>query len=221
MKKKLAINVPVPRPAVVDAFHRAYYHSLGWDRNSFLGYQIKQCPLDLQLYQELVHRLRPGFVIQTGVAGGGSVLFLATLLDLIGAAPEALVLGIDLAISPEARTLTHPRLRLIEGHSTQPETVRAVEALVRRGGGLVSLDSDHAAGHVLEELRIYREFVGPGSYLVVEDTNLNGHPVFPDFGPGPHEAVRAFLQEEERFVADDELWQRNLFSFHQWLRRVR
>lgn len=218
--KNVSINVRVPLPAVVDSFHKAYYHSLGWDRNYFLGYQIKQCPLDLQLYQELVHRLRPAFIIQTGVAGGGSVLFLATLLDLIGAKPDALVVGVDLTLSPEARTLAHPRLRLIEGSSTDPETVRTVKNLVRPGCGLVSLDSDHAAAHVLAELRIYREFVRPGSYLVVEDTNLNGHPVFPSFGPGPHEAVRAFLEEDDSFHPDNELWQRNLFSFHQWLRRV-
>jgi cephalosporin hydroxylase len=220
MSDKQPTAVPPQAQAAIDAFHQLYYHALGWDSYAYLGYQIKQCPLDLQIYQELVFRLRPGFILQTGVAGGGSMLFFATLLDLIGADSGALVIGIDIELSAEARTLKHPRIRLVEGSSTNPQTIQAAEAHLPRGGGLVSLDSDHAAGHVLQELRIYQRLVGVGSYLVVEDANLNGHPVFPGFGPGPREAAGAFLQEERRFVPDDELWQRNLFSSHQWLRRV-
>jgi len=216
-------SVPAPEKiqAAIDSFHELYYASLGWDRLTYLGYQIKQCPLDLQIYQELVFRLRPGFILQTGVAGGGSMIFFATLLDAIGADPAAVVVGIDIELTAEARTLKHPRIRLVEGSSTDPGTLQAAEAFLPRGGGLVSLDSDHTAAHVLNELRLYQRLVGTGSYLVVEDANLNGHPVYPAFGPGPREAARTFLQEQARFVADDEIWRRNLFSFHQWLRRER
>jgi cephalosporin hydroxylase len=216
-----------PEPAdrrIVDEFHRLWYEApRSWRRNTWLGYRIKQLPLDMWLYQELIYHEKPAFVLQTGVRYGGSLLYFAHILDLMGADPEVVVIGVDIEITPEARSLNHARIRLIEGSSTDAETIKKIEDIIPAPVGFVSLDSDHSCGHVLRELETYGRFVGVGGHLVVEDTNINGHPVYPGFGPGPFEAVSEFLKNNSDFVRDDDLWGRNLFSFHQygWLLRVK
>lgn len=100
------------------------------------------------------------------------------------------------------RVRVHPRVTLMEGSSTAP-TVHA--ELARRCSGrrtMVILDSDHSEAHVAAELRLYGPLVSPGCYLICEDTNINGHPVYPEFGPGPYEAVRRFLAESEGWRVD-------------------
>ena len=115
----------------------------------------------------------------------------------------------------------HPRLTYLTASSTDHDVVAQV---AERAEGadtvLVVLDSDHSRDHVLAELRAYAPLVTPGSYLVVEDTNINGHPVYEAFGPGPMEAVQDFLKERDDFEVDRSR-EKFLFSFNPggWLRK--
>jgi cephalosporin hydroxylase len=222
--RKTLLENKVSSSLITRMFHLLWYNSSNtWLKNTYLGYPIQQCPFDLQLYQEQIFKLRPNFILQTGVNYGGSVLFFATMLDLIDSPRNAVVVGIDISISDKAKTLNHPRIKLFEGDSTDLQLVKQVTNILPCNTGFVSLDSDHTKKHVSKEINIYKEFVELGSYLVVEDTHINGHPVFSSFGPGPYEAAQEFLRENNRFIRDDELWSRNKMSFHKygWLKRIK
>ena len=137
-------------------------------------------------------------MIECGTCAGGSALYLAMLLDLIG---HGEVITIDIA--PRPGLPEHPRLTYISGSSTDPPVVAGVRERVGHRRAMVILDSDHRADHVLDELLAYRDLVQPGDYLIVEDTNVNGHPAYTDYGPGPMEAAERFLALDDRFEVDD------------------
>jgi cephalosporin hydroxylase len=132
---------------------------------------------------------KPDFVIETGTARGGSALFLAHICDVLG---KGRVITIDIKENPNRPR--HERITYLHGSSTSKEVLSEVKGLVGDGSALVILDSDHSKDHVIAELRAYSRFVNDGGYLIVEDTNVNGHPVLPEYGPGPMEAVEAFLE---------------------------
>src|SRR5258708_2714962 len=174
-----------------------------------MGVPVGKCPFDLWTYQELIFELKPDLIIETGTCYGGSAYFYASLCDLMG---HGRVVTVD--IEGAKATLSHernvPRIRpehdritYLLGSSPSGEIVPQIEKMAQSAGRvLVTLDSDHRKAHVLEELRIYSRFVTKGSYLVVEDSNINGHPVYPGFGPGPMEALEEFLKENHDFVTD-------------------
>jgi cephalosporin hydroxylase len=188
------------RRRVIDEFHRLYYESprQTWKNTYWLGVNTYKTPFDLWIYQELISTVRPELIVETGTAAGGSALYLASVCDLLGRG-EVITIDTD----ERERRPRHDRVTYIKGSSTEPDVLAAVAERARgRTGVMVILDSDHSCDHVLSELRSYAGFVTPGSYLVVEDTNLNGHPVVAGFGPGPMEAVEKFLRERTEFVTD-------------------
>jgi cephalosporin hydroxylase len=184
----------------VRAFHELYYDSRDttWKDTRWRGVRAQKCPLDLWVYQEILHEVQPDLIVETGTAEGGSALFLASILDLLG---RGEVITIDLLLRSDFPR--HPRITYLNGSSTDPMIVGHVSDLVGEDDSvLVILDSDHTKDHVLAEMRAYGPLVTKGSYMIVEDTNINGHPVLPDFGPGPWEAVEEFLQGNDQFQVD-------------------
>lgn len=188
---------------VVDAFHRLYYEAADrngtWKNTSWLGVPTEKCPLDLWIYQEIFHELRPDVVIETGTRWGGSALFMASMFELL---KHGRVITIDIQV-PRPRP-PHPRIDYLLGSSTSPPIIEEIRRRVDRDKTImVVLDSDHAMEHVLAEMRAYGKLVSEGSYLVVEDTNINGNPVLPGWGPGPSEAVQRFMEETQDFAIDE------------------
>jgi cephalosporin hydroxylase len=187
---------------IVDDFHRLYYHTeeQTWKTTRWLGVSLHKCPLDLWIYQEIIFDQRPDLIIETGTLFGGSAFYLATILDLVG---QGRIVSIDIE-QREGRP-SHERTTYLTGSSVDKEILSQVEKMAADAGKvMVILDSDHSKKHVAAELEAYKRFVTPGCYLVVEDTNVNGHPVFAGHGQGPMEAVEEFLQQDPEFVADRE-----------------
>ncbi len=186
---------------LIDQFHTLYYgrNEQTWGNSFWLGHQVLKCPLDLWTYQEILHEVQPELIIETGTYRGGSTLFLASISDLLR---RGEVVTIDSA--RQTGRPRHPRITYLTGSSTSGKILRQVRRRARgKSPVLVILDSGHGKDHVLAELHAYAPFVTPGSYLIVEDTNLNGHPVERDHGPGPAEAVAEFLERNDAFVRDE------------------
>ncbi|MCY8939154.1 CmcI family methyltransferase [Peribacillus frigoritolerans] len=195
---------------IIEEFHKYYYNSLVWAHDTkWLGTPIAKLPLDLFLYQEMIYEIKPDVIIESGTFSGGSALFFASMLDLVN---NGKVMSID--ISPQPNLPVHPRITYLNASSTAKKTLETVTNFINPGDKvMVNLDSDHTKDHVLNELKLYSQLVTVGSYLIVEDTNINGNPVYPDFGPGPMEAVDEFLQDNDQFIIDEDK-HKFLLSFH-------
>lgn len=181
---------------------------------TWLGRPIIQFPQDIIALQEIIWKVAPDVIVETGIARGGSLIFSASMLELLGGERRRVV-GIDIDIRPHNRVAidAHPlarRITMIEGSSTDPEVLEQVRGMVASGERvLVILDSNHTHEHVLRELELYSPLVEPGSYLIAFDTVIESMPA--DFsegrpwGPGdnPSTAVRQFLETTDRFEVDE------------------
>lgn len=188
----------------------------GWDTKyvysfSWMGRPVIQLPEDMLRIQEVIYRVKPDVIIETGVAHGGSLIFYASLFEAMG---RGRVIGIDIEIRPHNRAAIEahemfPRITLVEGSSVAPEIVAQVGALVAPGETvLVLLDSNHTKAHVLAELEAYGPFVTPGSYIVATDGIMKevvGAPrTSPDWSwNNPLDAAAEFAASHPEFVLEE------------------
>jgi len=198
---KRPVTISTASGKIVRDFQLLYYEigEVGgtWMDTRWLGCRVLKCPLDLWVYQELIYETRPELIIETGTCEGGSAWFMACVCDALG---HGQIISIDIETKPSRPS--HPRIEYWAGSSTSPQIIEKVNYAANGKKVLVILDSDHSKQHVLMELHSYAPLVNIGSYLIVEDTNLNGHPANPEHGPGPMEAVDEFLLVNGNFEID-------------------
>lgn len=188
---------------------------------SWMGRPIIQYPQDMIAMQEIIWQLKPDLIIETGIAHGGSLVYYASLLELIG---KGEILGIDIDIREHNKKEIeqHPMFKhitMIQGSSVSEETAEKVRAFAKgKQTVLVCLDSNHTHKHVLRELELYAPLVTTGSYMVVFDTIVEDMPN--DYLPGrpwkggdnPKTAVWEFLKQNDQFVIDTEIDNKLLIS---------
>lgn len=182
---------------------------------SWLGRPIIQFPHDIIAFQEIIWKVKPDLIIETGVARGGSLIFLSSMLELIG---HGNVLGIEIGLRShnEQAIKKHPmfkRIKILKGSSTDLKIFNQTKEIVKnKKKVMVILDSDHSKNHVFEELILYSQLVSKGSYIIVCDTIIEDFPKnwFHKHGinrtwnklDNPKTAVWEFLKQNKRFKID-------------------
>ena len=182
---------------------------------SWLGSPIIQVPQDMAAIQEIIWRVRPDLIVETGIAHGGSLIFSSSMLEILGGDGQVLGVDIDIREHNRAEIEKHPmfkRITMIEGSSVDDAVVKQVRSVAKgKKRVLVFLDSNHTHKHVLRELQLYSPLVKRGGYLVVFDTVVEDMPdeLWRDRpwgkGDNPKTAVREFLRTNDRFEIDKEI----------------
>lgn len=191
---------------VLEGFHRLWYASDAVTDVQWMGQPVLKSPFDLWVYQQIIVDCRPDVLIETGTHRGGSALFFASIARLAGLNTTVLTIDFNPKIEYDMAAYGIHSIAGISTASTTTaqvaEFVRGLRTPKRPPSVMVVLDSDHSKDNVSKELAFYGALVTPGQYLVVEDTNVNGHPVMADHGPGPYEAVQDFLRHHSEFHPD-------------------
>lgn len=201
----------------VESNRAQYSYNFSW-----MGRPIIQYPQDMIAMQEIIWEIKPDYIIETGIAHGGSLIYYASLLELIG---HGEVIGIDIDIREHNRKEieVHPmmkRIKMLQGSSIDKKNVEEIKNLVGDNKKIiVCLDSNHTHEHVMSELELYSPFVSTGSYIVVFDTIVEDLPegYFSQKRPwgisnNPKTAVQQFLKENDNFVVDEQIDNKLLIS---------
>jgi cephalosporin hydroxylase len=234
------IQYPLYSREAFEAISRLWL-KLGWNEKypytfSWLGRPIIQLPEDILRVQEVIYRVRPDLIIETGVAHGGSLILYASLCKAMA---RGRVVGIDIEIRKHNRQAIEAHelssyITLIEGSSVAPEVVAQVSQCVSRGESvLVILDSNHTKSHVAAELEAYAPLVTPGSYIAATDGSMEFLDDVPRGKPdwktdNPSAAAREFVARHPEFVLEQPAWPFNESELRNnithwpdaWLRRL-
>jgi cephalosporin hydroxylase len=188
--------------AAATEYFRWFYDSGVWKQMHYRGIRVLKLPTDLWNYQEIFTEHDIDWVLETGSRHGGSALYFADLLQLNDARGKVISIDVDRESNWVGED---PRIEFWIGDSASPEMVERIRARLPadRGALFTILDSDHAKQHVLREMEGFLPLMRKGDYLVVEDGCVNGHPVRPQFGPGPWEAIEEFTaRHPQAFLPD-------------------
>ncbi len=188
--------------------HQAYRYGDKEMQQRWLNHEILKSPFDCWIYQELIYKIKPDYIIELGIMFGGATHFYARICELVG---HGQVIGVDISLD-KVKSIDNDRITLIEGSSSSPQTLAVVKEIVGSGTALVIADSDHEKNHCLAELRLFSQLVSVGSYYVVEDSlndPMHWHPVPNE---GPQAAAIAFMEENDDFVIDTRYAEKYIFS---------
>lgn len=210
----------------IESCYNGYTYNFSW-----MGLPIIQYPQDIVMMQEIIFQLKPDLIIETGIARGGSLVFYASMLELLG---KGEVIGIDIEIREHnlIALKNHPlfkRIKLVEGSSADASVIQKVEELSKDAKTImVCLDSKHTHDHVLDELNAYHSFVTKNSYMVVFDTTVETFDketidkLAPDYrfkpwgkGSNPHSATMEFLKNHPEFEIDEQ-WHKKTMITNCW-----
>jgi cephalosporin hydroxylase len=191
--------------AAIDSFHKFYEKQRLWQNTKWMGVPCWKLPFDAFIIQDIICDVKPDFIIETGTAYGGSSLFYASLCELMG---HGSIVTIDVELKhdhhlAQTKKSVKDRIKFLGGSSVNELVFHEVQRVIEGSAkNLVILDSWHSYDHVRQELEMYSKLVSIGSYMIVEDTHVSGHPVEWEWGKGPFEAVEDFLKENDNFEID-------------------
>tara|TARA_Y100000389_G_scaffold125116_1_gene122463 strand:+ start:1892 stop:2641 length:750 start_codon:yes stop_codon:yes gene_type:complete len=193
-------------------------------QNTWMGEPILNLPQDIIATQEIIFKTKPDYIIETGVAWGGSILFLANMLKIFGGKK---VIGIDIFLPDRVKHAInkHKSLKknisLIKGSSTDIKIIDKVKKIISGSKKvLVILDSHHTHDHVLKELDLYSKFVKKNNYIICGDTIVEFIPKQKhrprEWGPGnnPYTALKKFIKINNRFKIDEKINNKLLLTCH-------
>jgi len=200
---------------VVRAYHEYFYYGqTTWAKSYWLGIPTFQNPNDVWITQEIIVEQKPDLIIEAGSANGGSALLWAMIQREVNPEGRVITLDIDdLTADARKQPIWQERIEQIIASSTDAGVFAKLKERAAGKRVLVLLDSDHRRDHVLQELKLYSQLIQPGGYILVQDTDVSGHPIVWEHGPGPMEAVEEFLKENPNFSSDLSR-ERFLFTMH-------